>query len=147
MNKSNWLSSHSWILAFCIALVVPDGVYAQTSEDDVALEEVVVTGSRIKRSDVDSISPISVLSAEDLSVSGNQDQPSVTGGDYGAGVNNGNPGYASVSLRGLGPNRTLVLVNGKRFAAAATNGFVDLNMIPTAIVERVEVLRDGAFTV
>jgi iron complex outermembrane receptor protein len=154
MNKSNWLSSHSWILAFCIALVVPDGVYAQTSEDDVALEEVVVTGSRIKRSDVDSISPISVLSAEDLSVSGNltlenfiQDQPSVTGGDYGAGVNNGNPGYASVSLRGLGPNRTLVLVNGKRFAAAATNGFVDLNMIPTAIVERVEVLRDGASTV
>jgi iron complex outermembrane receptor protein len=142
------------MLASCIALVVPDGVYAQTSNDEGTLEEVVVTGSRIKRSDVDSISPISVLSEEDLAVSGNltlenfiQDQPSVNGGDFGGGVNNGNPGLATVSLRGLGPNRTLVLVNGKRFAAAATNGFVDLNMIPTAIVERVEILRDGASTV
>jgi iron complex outermembrane recepter protein len=63
------------------------------------------------------------------------------------GVNNGNPGLATVSLRGLGPNRTLVLVNGKRPAAAATDGYVDLNMIPTSIIERVEVLRDGASTV
>ena len=154
MNKSNWLSSHSWILALCVALVIPDGAFAQTSEDDVAIEEVIVTGSRIKRSDVDSISPISVLTEEDLSVSGNltlenfiQDQPSVTGGDFGGGVNNGNPGLATVSLRGLGASRTLVLVNGKRFAAAAVNGYVDLNMIPTSIVERVEVLRDGASTV
>jgi len=154
MNKTNWLSGYSWMLAFCIALVVPDGVYAQTSDDEGTLEEVVVTGSRIKRSDIDSISPISVLSSEDLSVSGNltlenfiQDQPSVNGGDFGGGVNNGNPGLATVSLRGLGASRTLVLVNGKRFAAASTNGFVDLNMIPTAIVERVEILRDGASTV
>jgi iron complex outermembrane recepter protein len=63
------------------------------------------------------------------------------------GVNNGNPGLATVSLRGLGPNRTLVLVNGKRPAAAATDGYVDLNMIHTSIIERVEVLRDGASTV
>ena len=154
MNKTKWLSGYSWMLASCIALVIPDGVYAQTSDDEPTLEEVVVTGSRIKRSDIDSISPISVLSSEDLSVSGNltlenfiQDQPSVNGGDFGGGVNNGNPGLATVSLRGLGASRTLVLVNGKRFAAASTNGFVDLNMIPTAIVERVEILRDGASTV
>ena len=154
MSKPNWLSSYSWILAFCIALAIPDGAFAQTSDDDVVLEEVVVTGSRIKRSDDSSISPISVLTAEDLSVSGNltlenfvQDMPAVNGGDFGAGVNNGNPGVASVSLRGLGPNRTLVLVNGKRFASASVNGFVDLNMIPTSIVDRIEVLRDGASTV
>ena len=154
MSKPNWLSSHSWILAFCVALVIPDGAFAQTPDDDVVLEEVVVTGSRIKRSDDSSISPISVLTAEDLSVSGNltlenfvQDMPAVNGGDFGAGVNNGNPGIASVSLRGLGPNRTLVLVNGKRFASASVNGFVDLNMIPTSIVDRIEVLRDGASTV
>jgi iron complex outermembrane receptor protein len=154
MIKPNGLSSHSWILALCVALVIPDGAFAQAPEDEGVLEEVVVTGSRIKRSDIYSISPMSVLTEQDLNVSGNltlenfiQDQPAVTGGDFGAGVNNGNPGLASVSLRGLGANRTLVLVNGKRFAAAATNGFVDLNMIPTAIVERVEVLRDGASTV
>ncbi len=154
MSKPNWLSSHSWILAFCVALVIPDGVFAQALEAEGALEEVVVTGSRIKRSDSSSISPISVLTAQDLAVSGNltlenfvQDMPSVNGGDFGAGVNNGNPGVASVSLRGLGPNRTLVLVNGKRFASNSVNGFVDLNMIPTSIVDRIEVLRDGASTV
>ena len=154
MRKRNWLSSHSWILALSVALVIPDGALAQTSDDDVALEEVVVTGSRIKRSDTSSISPISVLTEQDLAISGNltlenfiQDMPSVNGGDFGAGVNNGNPGIASVSLRGLGPNRTLTLVNGKRFASASVNGFVDLNTIPTAIVERIEVLRDGASTV
>ncbi len=154
MSKSNWLSSHSWILALCVALVIPDGAFAQASGDEVALEEVVVTGSRIKRSDTSSISPISVLSAEDLSVSGNltlenfvQDMPAVNGGDYGTGVNNPPTGLASVSLRGLGPNRTLVLVNGKRFASASTGGYVDLNTIPTAIVDRIEVLRDGASTV
>ncbi len=155
VSKSNWLSSHSWILALSAALVVPDGAFAQEpAEAGAALEEVVVTGSRIRRGDTSSISPMSVLTAEDLSVSGNltlenfiQDLPAVNGGDFGAGVNNGNPGVASVSLRGLGPNRTLVLVNGKRFASAAVDGFVDLNTIPTAIVERIEVLRDGASTV
>lgn len=121
--------------------------------EDVAMEEVVVTGSRIKRSDLSSISPITVLSEEDLETSGNltledflQDLPSVNGGDFGSSVNNGNPGLATVSLRGLGPSRTLVLLNGHRPAAAATDGIIDLNMIPTAIVERVEVLRDGAAT-
>ena len=155
MSKSNWLSSHSWMLALVVPLVIPDGVFAQAPEDDEGMvEEVVVTGSRIKRSDASSISPISVLTAEDLRVSGNltienflQDQPAVTGGDFGTGVNNPPTGFSSVSLRGLGPNRTLVLVNGKRFASASVNGFIDLNMIPTAIVERVEVLRDGASTV
>mgnify|MGYP001823719302 FL=1 len=154
MRKPNGLSSRSWILAICTALILPGGAIAQSSDDGAALEEVVVTGSRIKRSDASSISPITVLTDEDLAVSGNltlenfiQDMPAVNGGDFGAGVNNGNPGIASVSLRGLGPNRTLTLVNGKRFASASVNGYVDLNMIPTAIVERVEVLRDGASTV
>ena len=156
MSKSNILSRRFWMLALSTALVIPGGALAQASDGDGAmvLEEVVVTGSRIRRSDTSSISPITVLSDEDLAVSGNltlenfiQDMPAVNGGDFGAGVNNGNPGIASVSLRGLGPNRTLALVNGKRFASASVNGFVDLNMIPTSIVERVEVLRDGASTV
>jgi iron complex outermembrane receptor protein len=154
MKKSNWLSSHSWIFALCGALVISDGAFAQAPEEDGILEEIITTGSRIKRSDTSSISPISVLTAEDLSVSGNltlenfiQDMPAVNGGDYGTGVNNPPTGLASVSLRGLGPNRTLVLVNGKRFASASTGGYVDLNTIPTAIVDRIEVLRDGASTV
>ena len=145
-------------LAFIVAATVGAGgtsvsaVGAEAAED--VIESIIITGSRIKRNDRSSISPITVLTAEDFSVSGNltlenfiQDLPSVTGGDYGAGVNNGNPGVASVSLRGLGPNRTLVLVNGKRFASQGVNGFVDLNAIPSAIVERIEVMRDGASTI
>jgi len=137
-----------------LAMVTASFISLPAFAQDGVMEEVVVTGSRIKRSDATSISPISVMTEQDLNVSGNltletfiQDMPAVNGADFGAGVNNGNPGVASVSLRGLGPNRTLVLVNGKRFASQSVNGFVDLNMIPTAIVDRIEVLRDGASTV
>ncbi len=144
-----------WSLAF--ALTAGLGVTGTTQPvlaEAEALEEVVVTGSRIKRSDDTSISPISVLSEQDLNISGNltlenfiQDMPAVNGGDFGSGINNAGNGLATVSLRGLGPNRTLILVNGKRFASSSVDGYVDLNMIPTAIVDRIEVLRDGASTV
>ena len=152
---NNFMSGKSVSVLASAALLASTFAW-QTSyaADDTMIEEVVVTGSRIKRSDSSSISPITVLSEQALELSGNmtledfiQDMPAVNGGDYGGEVNNGNPGYASVSLRGLGPNRTLVLVNGRRFAASADDGFVDLNMIPASIVERIEVLRDGASTV
>lgn len=141
-------------LSVALALGVYNAPALAQDDDTMSIEEVVVTGSRIKRDNATSISPITVMSEDDLIASGNltlenfiQDMPAVNGGDFGTGVNNGNPGHATVSLRGLGPNRTLVLVNGKRFASASVNGYVDLNTIPTAIVERVEVLRDGASTV
>ncbi|PCJ26886.1 MAG: TonB-dependent receptor [SAR86 cluster bacterium] len=154
MFKLNKKAS-AWSMAFAaMATAGALGTAPTVSAQDGLIEEVVVTGSRIRRSDASSISPISVLTEADMLAAGNltlenflQDMPSVNGGDFGAGVNNGNPGLATVSLRGLGPNRTLVLVDGKRPAAAATGGFVDLNMIPTAIVERIEILRDGASTV
>lgn len=118
------------------------------------LEEITVTGSRIVRSDLTSVSPISVFTATDILEAGHvtiedfvQNMPSVSGGFYGNTVNNGNPGYATVSLRGLGSNRTLVLLNGQRMPSAGSNGFVDLNMIPAGMIERVEVLRDGASTI
>ena len=149
------IKKSQWAGAFAAAAMVSASISSLPAfAAEGVMEEVVVTGSRIKRSDTTSISPISVLTEQDLKVSGNltlenfiQDMPAVNGGDFGAGVNNGNPGVATVSLRGLGPNRTLVLVNGKRFASQSVNGFVDLNSIPTAIVDRVEVLRDGASTV
>lgn len=140
------------VLAMLAGLLPMASAYA---EEGMIVEEIVVTGSRIKRSDLTSISPITVLSEEDLSNSGNptledflQDLTVTTGGaDFGSSVNNGNPGLATVQLRGLGPNRTLVLLNGHRPAQAGPDGIVDLNMIPTAIIERIEVLRDGASTV
>ncbi|MCB1692425.1 MAG: TonB-dependent receptor [Pseudomonadales bacterium] len=152
MGKKNRTAKSVGIAVAALALGLP--AIPTFAADEGMMEEVVVTGSRIKRDNASSISPISVLSEADLNASGNltlenfvQDMPAVNGGDFGSGVNNGNPGQATVSLRGLGPNRTLVLVNGKRFAAAATGGYVDLNTIPTAIIDRIEVLRDGASTV
>ncbi len=118
------------------------------------VEEIVVTGSRIKRTDIESISPITVLSELELENAGNltiedtlQELPAVTGGDFGSSVNNGSDGIATVSLRGLGPNRTLVLIDGHRPGPAGVDGLVDLNLIPAAMIERVEVLRDGASTI
>ncbi len=135
-------------------LVLFIGLFLAPPATFAADEEMVITGSRIPQGDRSSVNPITVLSDEDFQVSGNitiedfmQDLPQVFGGDYGSSVNNGNPGLATASLRGLGPNRTLILINGQRPAPVSTNGFVDLNMIPGSIVERVEVLRDGASTI
>lgn len=120
------------------------------SAEEIVTEEVeriAVTGSRIKRTDLESASPITVFSSEDLVSSGAvtleefiQNVPAITGAAEGSSTNNGSRGYATASLRGLGSGRTLVLINGRRFASG------DLNTIPVAYVERVEVLRDGAST-
>ncbi len=120
------------------------------------VEEVVVTGTRIQRAtDATSATPISVFDAAALEASGQttledflQEVPSMTGGQLGSSVNNGNPGLATVSLRGLGSSRTLVLLNGRRLSSSGpSTGVVDLNTIPTTAIERVEILRDGASTI
>jgi iron complex outermembrane receptor protein len=124
-------------------------------EEEEFLEEVVVTGSRISgRTDISSATPVSVFGEEDIDAAGNatlegfiQAQPFVTGASLGSRVNNGNRGYATISMRGLGSNRTLVLVDGHRLPPVNATGFVDLNMVPVSAVERIEVLRDGASTV
>ncbi len=66
---------------------------------------------------------------------------------WGSGTNNGNEGAARVDLRDLGPERTLVLVDGKRFVPYDSNGIVDLNMIPASLIDRVEVVTGGASAV
>ncbi|MFD1215546.1 MULTISPECIES: TonB-dependent receptor plug domain-containing protein [Microbulbifer] len=128
--------------------------FAQDTQAQV--EEIVVTGSRIQRAtDANSATPISVFDAAQLEQSGQttledflQDVPSMTGGQLGSSVNNGSAGLATVSLRGLGSARTLILMNGRRLSSAAgATGVVDLNTIPTSIIERVEILRDGASTI
>jgi iron complex outermembrane recepter protein len=136
-------------LSVAACLAVP--VYPALAQE---VEEVIVTGSRLGRSDLDSTLPITVLDETRFQITGYQtiedfmqDLPMVSGGNFGSTVNNGNPGLATVALRGLGPNRTLVLINGHRPAPVGVDGIVDLNLIPSAIIDRVEVLRDGASTV
>lgn len=120
------------------------------------LEEVVVTGSRISRDEFSSASPISVFNTEDLELSGVvsvdeflKDVPSFTGYQMGTSTNNGSDqGQKKIDMRGLGFERTLVLINGRRTVGDVNgDGAVDLNTIPEAMIERVEVLKDGASTV
>jgi len=125
----------------------------QAQEDASSLEEIVVTGTRIQRPDISASSPVSVYDAEQLNAVNTvnaeeflrdlpQFSPSV-----GAQGNNGNDGSASVDLRNLGEERTLVLVDGKRFVPFDSQGYVDLGMIPSSLIERVEVLTGGASAV
>ncbi len=126
---------------------------AAQAQDPAGLEEIVVTGSRIARANVVSSSPVTQLNSEELTFSGTvnvedllNDLPQVVAGLTSA-TNNGNNGTATVDLRGLGTNRTLVLVNGRRFVGSSQDGTVDLNNIPAALIERVEVVSGGASAV
>ncbi len=126
---------------------------AFAAEEEATTERVEVTGSRIKRTDLEGANPVQVITREDLVSSGItnmgdilQEIPSVAGAGTNTAINNGGTGAVRVSLRGLGASRTLVLLNGRRMVASGTgaNSSVDLSTIPTAIVKRVEVLKDGA---
>ncbi|MDO6611753.1 TonB-dependent receptor [Shewanella sp. 1_MG-2023] len=120
------------------------------------VERIAVTGSRIKRTDMETASPVTVIDASAIIASGAtsiddvlQKMTSSGGAMTNAGINNGSGGNTNVNLRGLGAERTLVLVNGRRMIASGTGAAssVDLNTIPVSMIQRVEVLKDGASAV
>ncbi len=137
-----------------IADVSPDST---DSKDNAKLDKFLVTGSHIKRIDTEGPAPVLQIDREAIEQSGasslNQLLSELT-------LNNGlmlnenralsnTPGSAAINLRGLGQDATLVLINGRRmsnypYPLNSTDTFVDLNSIPLAAVERVEVLKDGA---
>ena len=141
------------VSGLALASLIPVGTaYGQSNADD-NLEEIVVTGSRIVRSDLTANSPIAVFDAEQLRLQGTtnveeflRDMPQFVAG-VGSNSNNGNDGSATVDLRNLGEERTLVLVDGKRFVPYDFQGYVDLGMIPASLIERVEVITGGASAV
>ncbi|MBF39730.1 TonB-dependent receptor plug domain-containing protein [Idiomarina sp. UBA4520] len=142
--------------AVAASLGFPALAVAQDAQDETGAEEQVeriqVTGSRIRRTDMEGANPVQVLSREDLEKVGIasvgdilQNIPSA-GSAINTTVNNGGDGSVQLDIRNLGANRTLVLVNGRRWAPTL-GGAVDLNNIPTTIIERIEVLKDGASAV
>jgi len=125
------------------------------AEAAAPVEEVVVTGSRLSTPNETSISPITSVSAVDLQNTGLtrvedvlNNLPMVFAG-MNSTTSNGADGTASLDLRGLGPQRTLVLVNGRRLGPGTADGrnFSDINQIPAALIERVDVLTGGASAV
>jgi outer membrane receptor protein involved in Fe transport len=129
-----------------LAVAMSFSPVAAAEEESAELDRVQVTGTRLTQLQVEGASPVTVISREDLnrvpydSVGQLlQSLPSMSGSPVNTYTNNGGIGATQVDLRGLGADRTLVLVNGRR---ASSNG--DLNTIPVAMVDRIEVLKEGA---
>lgn len=134
----------SLLLAFGGGLILASGAAS-------AQERVEITGSRIKTVQTEGTSPVVVLGKEAIALEGvrNAEQllnnlPQVFA-DQGGSVSNGATGTATVNLRNFGPDRTLVLVNGRRLPAGSPRQLsTDLNQIPVSLIKRVEILTGGA---
>lgn len=145
------------ITAFCgtASMMVAQETLAQSSS---SLQRVEITGSNIRRADTETASPVQVITKEEIDQSGKgtvaEYLQTLTADAQGSVPFTYGRGFAGatasgISLRGLGANATLVLINGRRVASAvladdAQRMFVDLNQIPLEAVERVEVVKDGA---
>ncbi|ABM00044.1 TonB-dependent siderophore receptor [Shewanella amazonensis] len=143
------------LLATSASAVVSSQAFAEEAQaKDV--ERIAVTGSRIQRQDMETASPVTVISADAIRAEGFtsvdqmlQAQTSMAGAAVGSSTNNGADGVAQVDLRGMGAERTLVLLNGRRMvnSGSGADSAVDLNSIPVAMIARVEILKDGASAV
>ncbi len=140
-------------LVLGIALVSAPAYAQDTAEEGAATSsEIVVTGTLIRNPNLERSSPVNVTGADEIELLQSnvaeeilREIPGVVP-SVGSAVNNGNGGSSFVNLRGLGSNRNLVLVDGNRLAPASLAGVFDLNNIPLALVERVDVLTGGAST-
>jgi outer membrane receptor protein involved in Fe transport len=152
MIREKILSRSMWPM-FCFAVILVLAAVAQPLTAQDKMEVVQVTGTRITAPGTTSNSPISSISAEEIRAA----QPiaieeffkglAAAAPAIGPGTNNGNFGGATIDLRGLGPNRTLVLVNGRRLVPFNLNGTVDTNAIPLALISRVDLMTGGASVV
>jgi iron complex outermembrane recepter protein len=143
------------------AIATPAWGQAGVAEPEVG-DTITVTGSRLRRDTFNSVSPVQLITREQVTAAGFSSatealqSTSVTSGGaqinntFGGFVTDGGPGANTLSLRGLGAGRTLVLINGRRVAPSGTRGAVgsaDLNVLPDAIIDHIEVLRDGASSI
>jgi outer membrane receptor protein involved in Fe transport len=122
--------------------------------EDVQRFSTTVTGSRIPSANLTSTSPVTTVGAQDIKLEGVQNVENLLNNlpqvfaDFGQSESNGATGTATVNLRNLGAQRTLVLVNGRRLPAGSPTYYpTDLNQIPAPLIERVEILTGGASAV
>ncbi len=140
---------------------LPVEAVEESDNEAQPVEEIIVTGSRIRRSEFSSTSPVTVITSERSALAGLLDtsdilqSSTIASGQqiddsFSGFVTDGGPGANTLSLRGLGAQRTLILVNGKRWGSSGVRGStnsVDLTAIPSSIVSRIEILKDGASSV
>jgi len=155
-------NGRTWLLVAAL-FVAPTstGTYGQTTEDpdsvlvDYVFDEMTVTGSRIRSEAEGSTAPVVILAREEIrakglaSVGDVLQSLTVQSNATNTQANYEGDGATRISLRGLGAQRTLVLVNGRRFVPGGlgADAAVDLNALPSTVIERIEVLKDGASAV
>ncbi len=142
------------VIALAVGVAAPGLALAQSNEesDSKTLDRIEVTGSRIKRAEVEGALPVTVIGREQLETSGDisvadylRNTSFNTFGSFQSTSGSSGQGFTGISLRGLGTNRTLILIDGRRAPTAPMIGnSQDLNSIPMAAVERIELLSDGA---
>lgn len=147
-GRAAFLTSAS---VFAAAAMMGAPAMAQDADEE---EAIVVTGTRLVRQDFEAISPITTVNAEQLELTATltsesliNELPQVVPGNTRTSNNAGGQNFATVDLRGLGPGRTLVLINGERVPPSSTNGVVDINTIPASLISRIEVVTGGASAV
>ena len=155
MNNRNYktrLIQATALTALATALVTPSA-FAQDGETEARQETVTVTGTRIQQPGIESSSQITSVSAEEFELTQAveverlfRDLPVALPGDN-QNVNNGTSGATTVNLRGLGSERTLVLVDGKRMVPFDIDGEVDVSAIPVIMLDRIDVVTGGASAV
>src|SRR6185369_5030471 len=147
----------SRLISAAVAAAIGTSLVAPTTyAADDELAEITVTGSRIVRRDLDAPSPILTVSSDTFEASSTTSAESVlnqlpqfspTGTQFASSIQSGataSPGAATLNLRGLGTNRNLVLVDGRRPQPANASLVVDVNTIPAAAIQSVEVITGGA---
>ena len=148
-----------------VCILLPALSWAQGQQPQTPVEQIVVTGTRLPDPNLISTSPIQVVNAQEISISGKNDigdllltLPQAFTNDLGQDLGNKTSGLttaggvSTADLRGLGPNRTLVLVNGRRLGTGSPYTIIqspapDLDQIPPRLVERLEVVTGGASAV
>ncbi|WP_372784642.1 TonB-dependent receptor domain-containing protein [Phenylobacterium sp.] len=138
-----------------LAALTPFAALAQTaSTPAVEVQEVIVTGSHIARQDYSASTPVVTIGAAAVQKTGSvtldtvlKEQPQFVASTGSTTNSSGNGGQANIQLRGLGRARTLVLMDGRRLPPANSDGSVDINAIPTSLIENVEIITGGASAV
>ncbi|KRG74336.1 TonB-dependent receptor [Stenotrophomonas chelatiphaga] len=156
MNRNSNKLRDAVVIALITSAAGTGAAVAQETSGTTNLDRISVTGSRIRQVDVETAQPVLTISRQDIQNQGFSSVADILQNISAAGspsfsrasplTSNQEAGGQYIDLRNLGPQRTLVLVNGKRLGISP-DGFQDVSTIPTVIVERIDVLKDGASSI
>lgn len=152
ITKAVKIALYSSVIASLSLSGIAYAADAEDDEDSVEIEAMQVTGSRIKRTDIEGSLPVTTIDREQIELSGENNAADLirsltfnSSGSFRTQSGSSAQGTASVSLRGIGSNRTLILIDGRRLPKTPLTGSnQDLNTIPLGAIEKIEVLSDGA---